>query len=78
MIDEDSYEMKEFKHSTEFYLPMNNLARQKYIKVIASKGDPNNVGYVVQVEYNEIEEIANAIGIHLYEFLYYGGMRGMD
>ncbi len=76
-VDEASYEYRSIKHTTEFYTQLNNLVKQGYLRTqTPKKDDPSIVNYLAIADYALIEEIAEDLDIHLYEYLYRGGSKG--
>ena len=74
LVDEDSYERKSLSHTAEFYSQLNDLVKQGYMKAQApKKDDPSVVTYLTIVDYSFVEELAEAVGIRIFEYLYHGG-----
>jgi hypothetical protein len=73
--DEISFERRSILHTSEFYSQLSNLAKQGHLRqIMAKKGDPANVSYFVLAEYAMVEEVANSVGIRLFEYLYHAGI----
>jgi len=68
--NKSSIETRLLRHSTEYYMLMNDLVKQGYMKVrTPKKDDPLDMWYLINKSYWEVEEIAEEIGIRLIEYI---------
>lgn len=74
-VDEASFEFRAVNHTTHFYCHLNNLVKRGYLRTFEMRRDGSNtLNYMSIVDYSVVEEIAESLDIHLYEYLYRGSV----
>lgn len=74
-IDEASFEYRAVYHTVEFFCHLNNLVKQGYLRAFSlSKNDAPAPHYLAMVDYSVVEEVAEDLDIHLYEYLFRGSV----
>jgi hypothetical protein len=74
-IDESSFEYYSVNHTAEFYCHLNNLVKQGYLRTfLQNKNDAASICYLAMVDYSVVEEVAEELDIHLFEYLFRGSL----